>query len=180
MHFVFHHERDIIIHSIFKTSVRGSVPGPLRALVEHDVARHHDATGLWIITPVRLRTLFVADEDGWCASIIKLLQTWTGVLDVGDAAKDAHEVHRWALSKPRLVGGLSRECSSWRSIDDEDGSGDCLTLEVPRETLRLEHTARHRHNTLVAPLHHSVLLRRVWSSELTLDTAAGAVLPKLH
>ena len=136
-----------------------SCPVPLGGLVKDDIAADVDAPGRWIEQTVRLGARLVADEDGAPAPVIELLQVRSRQLHVRDAAKRAQVLDSWRAPCPELVGGLASYALGRGPVTEIDGRRDCLTPELARELLRLEHTPGSSHHRLIAPLDDAVLLR---------------------
>ena len=67
-----------------------------------------------------------------------------------------------------------------RAVEDGHCRGHRLTLEPYRHALGLHHGSSHADHRLVPPLHHAILLWRVWRGVVSHHTLIHVVRSKLH
>jgi hypothetical protein len=85
-------------------------------------------------------------------------------------------MHGGLVTIPCFIWRLVLQCSRRRPIKHEHRRGHCFTPEAPWNAHGLEHAPCHPQHSLVPPLHHPVLLRRVRRGQVVLNSLAGAVL----
>jgi hypothetical protein len=177
-HLVLHDHRVRVIHGHV---VDGEVtcwlliaPTPDRLLIEHCILHDTDTSCHRVIGAVCFRSGLVPNEDHRPAAIVQLLKV-AGGLDVGHASERAKMVDYRRVADPQLI-------QSPTTISLRRGVVQCvnhrchsLSPELARELLGLEHVARSADDSLVLPLDDAILLWRVWSHQLPLNTKLGEV-----
>ena len=73
-----------------------------RLLIEHYITRDKYLVSAWVVEPVRLGTLRVAQEHHRCAPVLQLGEDRLRLPDMADAAECPEEGHTRLASMPRL------------------------------------------------------------------------------
>jgi hypothetical protein len=158
----------------------GVLLAPLPSFVEDDIAGDDDALIDWVIAAISFGPGLIADEDPLLAPVVELLQVRSRHRDVRDTAECSEVVDGGDLAVLGFVRCLAVECARRSSVEDVDCRRHSLTPEVARQPLCFEHALRHGDHTLIVPLHHPVLLRRVRGGELACDATLGVIPAELH
>jgi hypothetical protein len=87
--------------------VHRSLEGPSDVLDGEWLGISHSFLVVGLLAPHALTSAFIPDEDCLAAPIIKLLQAWVLVLDMGDTSECVEEVHRRCLTVLSLEWSLA-------------------------------------------------------------------------
>ena len=139
-----------------------------------------DALRHGVVEAICFRPALVDDEDDLLAMVVELGEVWAESLDVGDAAEHFQKVHGGFLPVPRLVRGLPVERGSRCPVEEVHGGVHRLPPEVSGHATRAHDASRRPHDHLIPALYYAILMRRVGSQEMPLDTFTCTILSEFN